>query len=417
MQSEVSTLTSQNSALVTLESDFNNLQSAIQAVGSAVQGAASASVSNSSALSATASSSALNGTYSIQVDNVGSSTTTLSQAGSPPVTDPTAGNISSSSTFTLTVDGVNTTITPSGDSLEDLATAINSSNTPVQATIVNVGSNASPDYRLSLTSTNLGPDAIQLTDSNNNPLLTTLSTGTMAEYQVNGGSEIQSNSAQLTLAPGLTVNLLQPTTSPVTVTVSSNYSGLSTALGNVATAYNQAVTDLSQQVGQNGGALSGQSIVYELENTLSTISLYTGPGTGTVNGLSDLGLVLGQTGQLTFDASTFSSANISDVQQFLGNTTTTGFLDAANNALTAVTDPNTGMLQTESDSIQNQITSENSQIAEQQVLINSIETNLQAQLSQADASIAALQAQTSYYTQLFNADNTDTNESDGSSSS
>ena len=43
---------------------------------------------------------------------LGSSTVTLSQAGSPPVTDPTTGNISSSSTFTLTVNNIANTITP-----------------------------------------------------------------------------------------------------------------------------------------------------------------------------------------------------------------------------------------------------------------------------------------------------------------
>ena len=67
-----------------------------------------------------------------------------------------------------------------------------------------------------------------------------------------------------------------------------------------------------------------------------------------------------------------------------------------------MTDPNTGVLQADGTALQTQITSENNEIASQQTIITDLETNLQTQLSQADAAIATLQSQTSYYTQLFN---------------
>ena len=124
-------------------------------------------------MSAATTSSALPGTYSIQVDGLGSYTTAMSQAGSTPVTDPTTQNISSASSFTLTVNGTNTTITPADGSLEGLAAAINSSSAGVQATIVNLGSNTSPDYRLVVTSTSLSPDSIQLSDGSSNLLRST----------------------------------------------------------------------------------------------------------------------------------------------------------------------------------------------------------------------------------------------------
>lgn len=407
MQTTVTDLTNQETTLAALSSDFSALQTALQAVGTAADGAPSAQVSDSSAISATAAAGALNGTYTIQVNSVGSSTTALSDSGLTTVTDPTTGNISSSSTFTLTVNGVATTITPSGTSLDSLADAINSASSSVQATIVNVGSDASPDYRLAVTSSNLGADTIQLTDSSNNQLLDTLSTGADAEYivdPVNGtGTEVQSTSSQVTLSPGLTVSLLQPTTTPATVTVSSDYSGLSTALSNFANAYNTALGALGEERGQSGGALTGQSIVYSLTNVLNSISTYT-TGSGSVGTLADLGLTLDPSGDgsLDFDASTFSAANPADVQQFLGSISSSGFLQSANNALTAMTDPNTGVLQADGTALQTQIASENSQIASQQTIITDLETNLQTQLSQADAAIATLQSQTSYYTQLFN---------------
>lgn len=411
-QQEVTTLQGQQSALTSLDTAFTTLQTDIQNINSAASGAPSAQVSNTSALTANVSSNALNGSYTIQIDNPGSSTTTMSSTGLTTVTDPTTGNISSATSFTLTVNNSSYTITPSGTSLDSLATAINAAADGVQATIVNVGSTSSPDYRLALTSTELGADTIQLT-AGSQPLLTTLSTGAEAAYTVNAGTtdtqssanDVMSNSSQITLAPGLTVNLLQQTTTPVTITVSTSYSTLQSALSTFATDYNSAVSALSQQYGQNGGALSGQSIVYQLSSALNSIAQFTGSsGSGSVNSLSDLGLSIDESGNLSFDASTFSAANITDVQQFLGSTTTSGFLQSANSALTSITDPTTGLLQTADDSIQTDITNENNYISAEQVRISNLQTSLTAQLSAADAAIAALQAQNTYYQELFTAE-------------
>ena len=66
----------------------------------------------------------------------------MSENGLTTVADPSSANISSSSQFTLTVNGTNYTITPSGDTLDDLVSAINNAGDGVQATTVNVGSNS-----------------------------------------------------------------------------------------------------------------------------------------------------------------------------------------------------------------------------------------------------------------------------------
>ena len=190
------------------------------------------------AVTAAVSAGALNGTYTIQVDDPGSSTTTLSSGDLTTVTDPTTGNISSATSFTLSVNNTPFTIKPAGTSLESLASAINAAGDGVQATIVNVGSTASPDYRLALTSTELGSGQhIASWTASSQPLLDTLSTGADAKYKVNVTAEdmadvadVQSTSSQITLAPGLTVNLLQQTTSPVTITVNYKLQWLRKAL-------------------------------------------------------------------------------------------------------------------------------------------------------------------------------------------
>lgn len=400
MQNELATLQGQQSSLQGLQTTFASLQSAIQGISSSV-GSVAATSSDPQALTAAATSSALPGTYTIQVDSLGSHTTTISNAVTPAVTDPSTGNISSSPSFTLTVDGNNFTITPSGSSLDALAAAINAAGANVQATIVNVGSNTSPDYRLAVTGNNLAADTIQLNDGTNN-LLTTLSTGSPATYQVNGlSSIISSNSTTVTLAPGLTANLLQTTASPATITVAQSTGPLSDSLSSFATAYNAAVDALAAQHGQNAGALAGDSTVLELGQALSSINTYTG-GTSGLTSLADLGFTLDSTtGHLSFDPSVLSGASQATITQFLGSTASSGFLQFANNTLASAADPSTGIIQDSLNSLQTSISNESNLISHQQDQINTMQNNLQQQLANADATLSVLESQVTYMTNLF----------------
>jgi flagellar hook-associated protein 2 len=403
LQSDVSKLTSQQTTTSQLGANFQAVQATIQALDQAVAGSPTAQVTGGSGVNATATAAALPGTYTIQVDDVGSSTLTLSKAGVTPVADPSSENISTASSFTLTVNGIAKTITPSGNSLQSLVSAINSSGDGVQATIVNVGSNTSPDYRLSATSDHLGADTIQLNDGSTN-LLDTLSTGTNALYKINGSAtDVQSTSGQITLSPGLTVNLLAQTTTPATITVSRSFAALQSGLSNFVSAYNAAVTALQLNEGQNGGALSGDSMVYTLTNALNGMAQYT-TGSGSVSTFSSLGISLQQNGQLAFDPTAFSSANSADIQQFLGSiSSSSGFLQTTNSALNSITDPTNGLIADGFNSIQSQIAAKNALIANDQLRVAALQTNLQAQLAHADAAIATLEAQKTYFMDLFTA--------------
>jgi flagellar hook-associated protein 2 len=357
------------------------------------------------------SSTAAAGTYTLNVISPGSQALTLSDVGAT-VTDPTATSISTSGSFTLTVNGVNTTITPAANTLDDLAQAINSSGAGVNAVIVNLGSSSSPDYRLSLQSTELGSDSIQLNDGSQN-LLETISAGSDATYQVDGqpappASPISSTSSTITLAPGLTVQLLQA--GQTTITVAPDSTSAENALSAFATAYNSAVTDLTANHGTGGGALTGQPIIFQLQQSLENVLQYSG-GSGSVQSLSDLGLTFNESGQLTFDSSTFASAEAADptdVANFLGSATGTGtgFLGAASNALTALEDPTSGLIATTSASDQSQITADDAEASQTETRITNMQNTLTEQMSQADAAISTLEAQVSELTNLF----TDTND-------
>jgi len=402
MENELNTLTNQQSALVGLQSAFAPFEAAILNLGTAAQGSLAASVSNPSVLQATATSSALPGTYTVEVTSLGSSTSTLSKAGLTTVTDPTSQNISSATSFKLTINGADHTITPSGGSLQNLASAINGAGLGVSATIVNLGSSSSPDYRLAVTSNNLAPDTIQLNDGTNDLLATPATLGSPATYRVNGlTTDIPSNSRTITLAPGLTVDLLQASPgNPVTITVAQSNAPIQNALNSFVSSYNAAADSLTQQHGQNGGALNGQSLVFSLGQALQSVVQYTG-GSGTVTSLADLGITLDSTGHLNFDSTALSSHSTADIQQFLGSVTSGGFLQRANNAITSMEDPTTGAIHGNYTSITNEITRQGDQISTETNRINNLEATLQQRLSNADAAIAVLQQQVTFMSSLF----------------
>jgi flagellar hook-associated protein 2 len=414
LQDNVSTLQSQASEINTLQSDFGSLQTAIQQLSSSTgNGSLAATVSDNTVATVTVdpSSDATPGTYDLNVTSAGLPTTTLSNSTLPTVSDPSQSSISSSSSFTLTVGSSTFTVSPTANTLDALAQAINAGNYGVSATIVNIGPPTAPDYRLSLQSSTLGDETIQLNDGQD--LLTVLTPGAPAQYQVDGqpSTPISSNSSTVTIAPGVTADLLQA--GDTTVTVAPNASAAANALSAFATAYNSAITDLNANHGTSGGALTGQSIILQLEQSLGSVLNYTG-GSGSVQNLTDLGLSFNSSGQLTFDQATFEGAensDPSDVASFLGTAAGSGFLATATNAFSALEDANTGVFAAQQLSTQQQISSDNQEITQTQARITTMQNTLTAQMTQADTQIASLESQVSYFTNLFSDEQQDDNQS------
>jgi flagellar hook-associated protein 2 len=405
LQIQQSQLTAEQNELQTVSTQFTALQTALDGVNTALGvGSYGAVVSDQSVLSASVSAGVNAGSYTVSVDNIGSQTNTLSNNGLLAVTNPSSQNIDTSSAYTLTVDGQIFQVTDSTDSLNGLAQAINASGANVQATVVNVGSGSTPDYRLSIQSLNYAPDTIQLSDGTNN-LLQTLSGGSYVTYQVDGqpSTPINSSSRTLTISPGLSVNATAAGTA--TVTVSQSGASVSAALNSFASSYNTIVDELAKSRGQSGGALTGQSIVYTLSSTLNNLASFNS-GSGTVQSLSDLGLTFDQSGHLQFDSSTFdqtSSTSLNGVLNFLGTESGGGFLQAANNLLTSVTDPTTGQLPQETKSLSSEAADLSQKISTHQNEVNQLQQNLAHQMASADATISSLEQQVNEVTNLFSA--------------
>jgi flagellar hook-associated protein 2 len=405
-------LQSQQSSLQSIDTIFSGLQKSIDTLSSST-GLASlaAHVSDSSVASVNLSSGAATGTYTLEVTGLGSHTQAISSGGTPAVSDVSSQNISSSSAFTMTVNGVNHTITPAQNTLQGLVNAINAdASTGVSASIVNVGGSGSPDYRLSVQSNALDSVTVQLNDGTNN-LLNTIATGSQATYKIDGlPTVISSTSSTVAISPGVSANLLSINTgNPITISVDQSTDAMSNALQSFATAYNAAVNQLSQSHGQNANSLQGDAVLFSAQQALHSINAFLGN-----NGqpLSFLGLDLDTSGHLTFNSSEFQasvSANgFTSITKFLGDSSS-GLIRAATSAVQNLEDPVTGSIKAEEKQMADSLTKMNSKINDEIDRINTFQQNLLTQLAQSDAAIAQLENQATYFQNLFDTNNKNNN--------
>jgi flagellar hook-associated protein 2 len=406
LQSGKIKLDDQSTALNTLQQKFTALDSAIGNLESA-SGFNSYSLSNSDGTVAMSSLSAgaMAGVYTVQVIDIGSYSSAMSADDLPDVADPAASSISTASSFTLTVEGEEFTIEPAANTLSALVEAINAeTDAEVEATIVNIGSPDAPDYRLSIRGKRLGDVDVQLNDGTRD-LLTTLASGTLATYKVNGqpATAISTDTRTVTVAPGLSVTLLKAGTTDITLTRTT--SSISNALSSLATAYNAALDQLDAHRGEEPGALAGNSILFTLSEAMHAMGGYSNAGAG-IASLADLGLAFDDKGRLTLDTTVFASATdgkFEALRDFLGTSSTGGFLKHAADVMAGLTDDTDGVLPTSIDSIQSEITTRTSRIDAEQERIDTLERNLVAQMAAADALIASLEQEVNYITGLFEA--------------
>ena len=407
LQSSQAQTNNQISELSQLGSLFSNLQNSIQSLASgAGSNAMAATVSDPSVLQATLTGGALPGTYSVQVTDAGAEASAMSIALPTPVTDPSGQSLSQSSTYTLTVNGTTYTIQPPAQTLNGLAASINASGAPVTAVVVNVGTSASPDYRLVVQSTNLGVVPIQLSYTANNVttnLLNPLAAGRNGSYTVDGQppAGIPTSTSTVTIAPGLNVTLQN--TGTTNITVAPSLSTVSSALSSFVSTFNAAVGEVQKNFGKGGGALAADSSVQSMQQALNQLASYSG-SSGSITSLSQLGIEFTQQGTLTFTQSTLSnlsSAQVNDALSFLGDPNTGGFLQYATNTLNAISDPISGVIASETQTLQNRNLQDQQRINTDQDRLNQLQTTLQAQMAAANALIATMQQQTQFLQGMF----------------
>jgi flagellar hook-associated protein 2 len=290
-------------------------------------------------------------------------------------------------TYSLNVSGSN-------NNLNGLVSAINGANAGVTAKVTG----SSGAYSLSLTASDT--TTIQLNDLRNPAdLISGTNQGSNASFTLNGiPTPITESTNNITdVIPGVSFTLLNTTSGSQSVTLSLATSGgpLSSALQTFVTDYNTLVSSVQAQQGQNAGPLQGNLIVNEISDAMQDLVAYWNPtGSSTIHSLSDLGVTFNDNGQMSFSSSTFnalSDTQISDAYQFLGSSNS-GFASLASN-FTQLTDPITGMIETQISGYQTEETEFSDQITTAEAYATQVQQTATQQMEAADALVAELQQQ------------------------
>ena len=324
------------SAYGTLKSTIEALKKTSDALGKAETFGALKTSVNSDAFTATSTTSAIAGEYSVNVTKLASSQTLLAAgrsdrttaisgapAGSPMNIQVT---LASGASKTLTIDSEDT-------SINGLMKAINDDpELGVSATVIKDASG----FRLMLSAKATGTDAAvaKITVSGSNALQSAIGytgTGTMvqqtkagnAELTVNGVDIISQSNTVKDVLDGVTLTLAKPTTDASILSITRDDTVASKAINDFVTAYNKLQSTVKSLTSFNvdqetQSALTGDSLTRNIQSRIRE-ALNVAESSGTIRSLSQMGITTNPNdGTLEVNASKLDAAladNVIDVQK------------------------------------------------------------------------------------------------------
>lgn len=363
------------------------------------------------AVAVTASADAVSGTYAMQVTSLARGEQKMSQGYDDPSSSIGTGTVTiglGNATFgAITIDSSNNT-------LQGLADAINKADTAVHATIVNDGG-SSANYHLVLTSAQTGASntiSFSSTLSGTAPSFTVLQAAKDAEIKIgDSATALTVKSASNTfdnVIPGVTLNLLNETASPVTIQVSADSDGVKSMVSDFITAYNAMVDQIGTATAYNAetktaAPLMSDASVFVLRQQMVSLATTTraAANTGDLRSLADLGITLDGGGHLTVsDRTALNNAvknNLSGVRDLFSNSST-GLAKRLDDTLTTFTQATSGTLDRQQALIRTQTTLIDESITKQQASLAQYRTSLELEFSAMETAMAKFQAQSQYLT-------------------
>ncbi len=254
------------------------------------------------------------------VNTLGDSTTGPITAGATfTLTSGTGGTITATvgSSGSISVGSTTATNVSTGNgSLSELVSNINAANAGVTASAIDTGNG----YLLDLSSNSAGTNA-NLTVNTGAFSGSTLGTLTVSQAGRNAQIEIGGSANDVVtsqantvsgLLPGLTINLLETSTSPVTISVSPDAAKVSSAVSSLVSAANKVLGDINSEDSYNSqtktaGPLLGSAILGGLKNQILNAFAAVG-GTSNLANAESVGITLNPNGTLDFNSGTFEKA-------------------------------------------------------------------------------------------------------------
>ncbi|WP_341675069.1 flagellar filament capping protein FliD [Niveibacterium sp. SC-1] len=428
LQQKSTKLSTQLSAFGQIKSVMSSLQDATTALGSADKYAAmSARVSDSSALSATSSTSALAGSYNVKVLNLAQGQRVASNSGvASSVAAGTLtiqlGTYSTDSNNVTTFSAASTAATPinfTGSTLTELRDSINAAKTGVTASIVNDGTSdrlvlasdgvgGATGFQISGTDglSGLSYDASTAASSNS---FSSLQSAQDSKIEVQGLTITRSSNTVENAIPGVTLNLTaKTTTDPVVVTVSKDNSQATTAVQNLVKAYNGMISTMNAMTSYNkdsnqASVLTGDASIASMRNLArGALTQSVKLSDGSSMRFSDMGVTLQKDGTLAVDTTKLNKALTEQparVAEFLaGNSSTTGLSKLASKTLDSINGTN-GSLAGKTKGLQSSIDSIGKQLDSWNTRLTAIEARYRAQFTALETTISSMQSTQTYLTQ------------------
>jgi flagellar hook-associated protein 2 len=341
--------TAKIAALQELENKLQDLRTTTAAMNTVAKFAAkSASVSNSTILSATAASTATAGTHQLLVNQLAQNEVEVHQGLAAGTT--VVNSSGSSKVFAFSyAGGASVSISVAdGATLTDLAALINNSgaNPGVTATVLDMGDAYTTDrYRLMLTGNDTGTakdiaidDGLTTLDGTGGTVDFTSAAFTETQsaqnaqlrldgYPPSGWIERSSNTVSDVLS-GVTLNLLSTSATAVQVTVTNDTAAMQEEILELVDSYNQTISYIREQTGYDAetgvaGVLFGNYAVLMVKGALAAIATGNAPGfrnppdsylnLGAIGITTDADETSPTFGQLLVDESTLSAALSADI--------------------------------------------------------------------------------------------------------
>ena len=376
------------------------------------------SASSQTLLTASASSTAASGTYTVTVNELASAHQIVSKASTAVSTTDTDIVSGASGTFSFQVGGgsVQTVNLDATGTLEDLRDGINNLGAGVSASILNTGTVATPAYRLVLGSNDTGASNT-ITISADDTALDTVTTG-VDTFQAAQDSQIvlgegvgavtidRASNTFTDVISGLTLNLQAADLgNPVTISVTQDNTAVKEGVSNFVSSFNEVVefinerTKFDLETGERG-IFVGDSLTRTVldrirQSTFSQIS-----GLTTFTSASQIGFETQPAdGTIKLNEATLDAAlseNYSAVRDlFIQNPTTgtEGIAELVVNAVDVLDDVEFGALAIRQNSLTKQIDNFSKQISVKEAALSRYEEQQRIKFANLDGLLAKLQNQ------------------------
>jgi flagellar hook-associated protein 2 len=423
-EEQISTINDETDAIKEIKSKVETFRLALQDLSSLKGGGLSkkATSTDEAAISATATNSATNGTYSLTVNQLATTGTfsfndRFASGASPVAPTINDGAPAADRTITFTIgtgttqETVNVVLT-STSTANDILDQFNAAATKAKATLVNVGTAAAPSYALTVNSTEPGTSTGSLAVAIGTEFTSNLNTYTLtqaqdASFSVSGiaGTITRSSNTVTDIINGVTLQLEGVGAS----TISVGADGDSTAgkLKDLISQYNGIVTYIKENdliaIEQNEagsetkpiyGSLARASIDDDMLSALqSSISGAVANSGTSVRIFADIGITTERDGTLKFNEDTFKQALANDPNGLEELLTTYANTNSLTGGALHLYTQFQGFLDTAINSNDSQIRELNERISTAEAAIASLEQSLNARFSRMEVAIGKMQSQ------------------------